>query len=57
VIEEVGDGEGVDSETSSLLSHTLRYISLEDLTRLFFTCVQNFVMNRYMIGKKIYYER
>ncbi len=29
-----GDGEGADSETPSLPSYTLRYISLTDLDRL-----------------------
>ncbi len=28
MIEEGGDGEGADSEVSSLLSYTLRYVSL-----------------------------
>jgi len=28
VSEEGGDGEGADSETTSLLSYTLRYVSL-----------------------------
>ena len=31
VSEEGGDGEGVDSEVSSLLSYTLRYVSLPEL--------------------------
>jgi hypothetical protein len=30
VSEEGGDGEGVDSEGSSLLSYTLRYVSLSE---------------------------
>jgi hypothetical protein len=30
-----GDGEGTDSETSSLLSYTLRYVSLTELGTLF----------------------
>jgi hypothetical protein len=34
VSEEGGDGEDADSETSSLLSCTLRYISLAELVRL-----------------------
>ena len=34
VTEEGGDGEGAGSETSSLLSYTLRYVSLTDLDRL-----------------------
>ena len=35
MIEEGGDGESVDSEDPSLLSYTLRYVSLTDLDRLF----------------------
>jgi hypothetical protein len=31
VSEEGGGGEGVDSEAPSLLSHTLRYVSLAEL--------------------------
>jgi hypothetical protein len=34
VREEGGDGEGVDSEVSSLLSYTLRYVSLTELVTL-----------------------
>ncbi len=34
VNEEGGDGEGADSEDLSLLSYTLRYVSLADLDRL-----------------------
>jgi hypothetical protein len=34
VSEEVGDGEGTDSDALSLLSYTLRYVSLTDLYRL-----------------------
>ena len=33
VSEEGGDGESVDSEASSLLSYTLRYVRLTDLDR------------------------
>ena len=32
--EEGGDGESVDSKALSLMSYTLRYISLVDLDRL-----------------------
>ncbi len=32
--EEGGDGEGVGSEVTSLLSYTLKYVSLTDLDRL-----------------------
>jgi hypothetical protein len=35
VSEEGVDGEGVGSEESSLLSYTLRYVSLTEMTRLF----------------------
>ncbi len=35
VIEEGGDGKGVDSETPSLLSYILRYISLSELGTLY----------------------
>ena len=34
VIEEGGDGESAGSEDLSLLSYTLRYVSLTDLDRL-----------------------
>ncbi len=34
VSEEGDDGEGTDSEGLSLLSYTLRYVSLTDLVRL-----------------------
>ncbi len=34
VSEEGGDGESVDSEELSLLSYTLRYVSLTDFGRL-----------------------
>ena len=34
VIEEGDDGEAVCSETPSLMSYTLRYVSLADLDRL-----------------------
>ena len=34
VNEEGGNGEGVGSEALSLLSYTLRYVSLSDLDRL-----------------------
>jgi hypothetical protein len=34
VSEEGGDGEGADSETPSLLSYTLRYVSLAELGTL-----------------------
>ncbi len=34
VSEEVGDGESPGSEALSLLSYTLRYVSLTDLDRL-----------------------
>ena len=34
VSEEGGDGEGVGSETPSLLSYTLRYVSLAELGTL-----------------------
>ena len=33
VNEEGGDGEGAGSEVSSLLSYTLRYVSLTDLDK------------------------
>ncbi len=35
VSEEGGDGKGADSETSSLLSYTLRYVSLAELDTLY----------------------
>ena len=34
VSEEGGDGEGVGSEAPSLLSYTLRYVSLEELVNV-----------------------
>ena len=33
VSEEVRDGEGTDSDALSLLSYTLRYVSLTDVSR------------------------
>ena len=42
--EEGGDGESTDSETLSLMSYTLRYVSLPDLDRL---CVFRTVVIRY----------
>jgi hypothetical protein len=35
VSKEGGDGEGADSETPSLLSYTLRYVSLTELDNVF----------------------